>query len=393
MTALPNPEPKREPFLPGSTLGILGSGQLGRMLAMAAKRMGYKVVIYSPDKDTPAGQVSDVEISAPYDDAASLKAFAAQVDVITLEFENIPADTVKTLSESVPVYPQAGVLETTQNRLREKYFLSLQNFPIVPFAPVDSLEELKTALEQLGCPAVLKTAGFGYDGKGQVRIDSPDQAETAYAAMQGQPAVLEAFVDLDRELSVVAVCNGQDDIVTYAPVENRHANHILDITIAPANVPEELGELAQDIARRIMRSLKMRGVLCVEFFLSSQGQLLVNELAPRPHNSGHYSIEACPCSQFEQQLRAVCGLPLGSTRQLIPAAMGNLLGDLWEGGEPDWSAVCTHSLVYLHLYGKPEPRKGRKMGHLTALGGSPEEALERVTRARDALAGKTPAEA
>lgn len=380
---------RKGPFLPGATLGILGSGQLGRMLTMAAKRMGYRVVVYSPDTDSPAGQVADAEIAASYEDTAALEAFARQVDVVTLEFENIPVSSVRTVDAIVPVYPQGPVLETTQNRLREKWFLSLQGMPVVPFAPVNNREELNTGLAQLGYPAVLKTAGFGYDGKGQSLIRSEQDVDAAFAALNGQAAVLEQFVDLEREISVVAVNNGTDPVAVYAPVENRHERHILDLTVAPANLPPEIGRIAQELAKQVMISLKMRGVLCVEFFITRDGQLLINELAPRPHNSGHYSIEACPCSQFEQQLRAVCGLPPGSTQQLIPAAMANLLGDLWAGGEPDWLELCRHPLVYLHLYGKKDAKPGRKMGHLTALGSSPEEALERVQQARESLRQKT----
>ncbi len=377
------------PFLPGATLGILGSGQLGRMLTLAARRMGYRVAVFSPEADSPTGQIADIEVVAPYDDTAALEDFARQCDVVTLEFENIPVSAVQAVDAITPVHPGAAVLETTQNRLREKWFLSLQGLPVTPFAAVNNRAELDAAIEKLGLPAVLKTAGSGYDGKGQVLIRTLEEVAGAYASLDVQQAVLEQFVSLEREISVVAASNGTDPVVLYAPVENRHTRHILDVSIAPANIPKETGNMAQELARQVMTSLKMRGVLCVEFFITTDGALLINELAPRPHNSGHYSIEACPCSQFEQQLRAVCGLPLGSTQQLIPAAMGNLLGELWQGGEPDWQALLRQPLVYLHLYGKRQAEPGRKMGHVTALGSSPDEALERVERARESLKQKT----
>jgi 5-(carboxyamino)imidazole ribonucleotide synthase len=372
-------------ILPGATIGVLGSGQLGRMFAIAARRMGYRVHTFSPDTDTPTGQVADEEITAPYDDLDAVRQFARQVRVVTFEFENVPSTTVEAATEFAPVRPSGSVLHTTQNRLREKTFLQRHGFPVTPFKPIHSLADLQTGLREFGCPAVLKTAGFGYDGKGQTKIKSLDEAEQAWAKAGQQELILEAFVDFACELSVVAA-RGLDGAFTHwGVVENAHSNHILDVTIAPARVPPEVAAEAVEIARAVLEQLAVVGVLCVEFFLTRAGKLLINELAPRPHNSGHFTFDACVTSQFEQQLRAVCGLPLGSTELLKPAAMANLLGDLWQRGEPDWATACAFPEVKLHLYGKLTPKPGRKMGHLTALAETAEEATRLVRAARQAL--------
>ncbi len=381
---LPNCQ-SNQPIQPGATIGVLGGGQLGRMFAMAARRMGYLVHTLSPETDTPTGQVADVEISAAYEDLDAVRAFARRVEVVTFEFENIPAATVEAVGELVPVRPGGLVLHTTQHRLREKTFLANAGFPVTPHAHVRTPDELRDGLRRLGYPAVLKTAGFGYDGKGQRLIKSEDEATEAFAALDGQEAILEAFVDFRCELSVVAarVANGQT--VHYGVIENRHQCHILDVSIAPANVPLEVARAATEITDSLLEQLGVVGVLCVEFFLARDGKLYVNELAPRPHNSGHLTIDACATSQFEQQVRAVCGLPLGSPAQLRPAAMANLLGDLWQQGAPDWPAACAFPPVKLHLYGKHAPRAGRKMGHLTALADTTDEARRLVLAAREAL--------
>jgi 5-(carboxyamino)imidazole ribonucleotide synthase len=373
------------PIAPGATIGVLGSGQLGRMLALAARRMGYRVCTFSPERDTPTGQVADREITAAYDDLDAVRAFAAGVDVVTLEFENIPTATVEAISAYVPVRPGGAVLHTTQHRIREKTFLRDAGFPVTPFRAVGSVADLYDGLAAFGYPAVLKTADFGYDGKGQVKISAPDAADAAFAAFAGRTAILEAFVAFEREVSVVAARGLDGTFAHYGVVENSHANHILDTTVAPAAVPPETARRAVEITRGVLDALGVVGVACVEFFLTTSGALLVNEIAPRPHNSGHFTIDACATSQFEQQLRAVCGLPLGATAQSRPAAMANLLGDLWQSGEPDWAAACAVPNVALHLYGKHEPRPGRKMGHLTALGTTPEEAIRAVHAARAAL--------
>ncbi|MBA2616957.1 MAG: 5-(carboxyamino)imidazole ribonucleotide synthase [Rubrobacter sp.] len=372
------------PLLPGATIGVLGSGQLGRMLALAARRMGYRVHVYSPERDSPAGRVADHEWSAPYEDLDAARGFARGVDVVTLEFENIPAETVEEISALAPVRPGLRALRTTQNRLREKEFLRGAGFPVTPFRAVPDRASLDAAIEEIGVPAVLKTAGFGYDGKGQTRISAPEDADAAWNALGGE-AVLEAWVDFEAELSVVAARGLDGSFEHYGAVRNTHSQHILDLTVAPAGVPPEVEEEAVEIAAGVFEELGIVGTACVEFFLAGGGGLLVNEIAPRPHNSGHWTIEGAATSQFEQQLRAVCGLPLGSTHRPEPAAMANLLGDLWTNGEPDWPAALAMPRVSLHLYGKREPRPGRKMGHLTVRAPTPEKAAQRASSARESL--------
>ena len=374
-----------DPILPGAAIGVLGSGQLGRMFAIAARRMGYRVHTLSPDQDTPTGQVADVEVTAPYEDLDAVRRFASNVRVVTFEFENVPAETAAAAASCAPVRPDGSILHTTQQRIREKTFLTRAGLPTTPYREVRSKEDLDRALSELGCPAVLKTAAFGYDGKGQVKIDSPDSAEAAWNSIGREEAVLEAFIDFEREISVVAARGENGDFVHYGAIENRHSRHILDVSLAPAHVSGSVVSEAGEMARCVLEKLGVVGVLCVEFFVTRDGKLLINELAPRPHNSGHLTIDACISSQFEQQLRAVCGLPLGSTALYRPAAMANLLGDLWSHGVPDWPAACAFPEVKLHLYGKLTPRPGRKMGHLTALQPDPEAAGRTVLQARDSL--------
>lgn len=380
------------PVLPGSVIGVLGSGQLGRMFAIAARRMGYRVHTFSPDSDTPTGQVSDVEITASYDDLDAVRGFAKSVQVVTFEFENVPSETAEAAAEFAPVRPGGSVLHVAQNRIREKTFLSQHGFPVTPFRTVETREDLARAVAEVGAPAVLKTAASGYDGKGQVRV-TPDHAlESAVAAWAsiGQvPAVYEQFINFDLEVSVIAARGLDGQPLDFGVIENRHARHILDVSICPANVSPKMEQQAREIARDVMDALDVVGVMCVEFFVSGD-RLYVNELAPRPHNSGHFTFDAVVTSQFEQQLRAVCGLPLASTELLRPAAMANLLGDLWFNSgskyeEPNWAAACAYPDVKLHLYGKLEPRVGRKMGHLTALADDPQTALKHVLAARSAL--------
>ena len=374
-----------EPILPGATIGVLGSGQLGRMFAIAARRMGYRVHTFSPDQDTPTGQIADVEVMAAYDDLGAVRKFASNVQVVTFEFENVPTETAQAAESRAPVRPSGSILHTTQQRIREKSFLKSAGLPTTPYREVRSSADLQQAISELGCPAILKTAAFGYDGKGQVRIESTASAEEAWNSIGRQDAVLEAFIDFDREISVVAARGDDGEFVHYNAAENQHSRHILDISLAPARVPAAVAEEAFEMTRCVLEKLGVVGVLCVEFFVTRGGKLLINELAPRPHNSGHLTVDACVTSQFEQQLRAVCGLPLGSTAMHRPAAMANLLGDLWSKGEPDWLAACAFPDVKLHLYGKMEPRPGRKMGHLTALNHDAEEAHRTVLRARESL--------
>ena len=374
-----------QPILPGATIGVLGSGQLGRMFAIAARRMGYRVHTFSPDQDTPTGQIADVEVVAPYDDLDAVRNFARNVGVVTFEFENVPADTAQAAASCAPVRPSGSILHTTQQRIREKSFLTSAGLPTTPYREIRSPEDLARAISELGCPAILKTAAFGYDGKGQVRVESPERAEAAWDAIGRQEAVLEALIDFDREISVVAARGGDGAFVHYSPAENQHSRHILDVSIAPARVPPAVAKNAVEMSRCVLEKLGVVGVLCVEFFVTRDGRLLINELAPRPHNSGHLTVDACVTSQFEQQLRAVCGLPLGSTAMHCPAAMANILGDLWSQREPDWAAACAFPNVKLHLYGKLAPRPGRKMGHLTALHHDAEEAYRTVLAARQSL--------
>jgi 5-(carboxyamino)imidazole ribonucleotide synthase len=371
--------------LPGAAIGVLGGGQLGRMFAIAARRMGYRVHTLSPDDDTPTGQVADIEIVAAYDDLDAIRRFAQGVEVVTFEFENVPAGTAAAAAQFAPVRPRGEVLHITQHRRREKRFLEAAGVPVAPFAEVAVSADLAKAATAVGLPAVLKTAGWGYDGKGQARVKSLVELEAAWAGLGRQPAVLEAWIDFASEVSVVAARGADGQFAAYPAIANVHERHILDVSSAPAELPPEVSTQAIELSRAILERLEVVGVLCVEFFVAASGKLLVNELAPRPHNSGHLTFDACVTSQFEQQLRAICGLRLGNTGLWRPAAMANLLGDLWAEGEPDWAALCTHDDVKLHLYGKAQARPGRKMGHLTALAATPAEAVDKVIRARRSL--------
>ena len=372
-------------ILPGSVIGVLGGGQLGRMFAMAARRLGYRVHTLAPEHDTPTGQIADVEVVASYDDVDRIREFARGVDVVTFEFENVSALAVAAAESHAMVRPNGRALEIAQHRIREKMFMRDLGLPVTPFAPVRSTTDIADGIRLIGRPAVLKTATYGYDGKGQVRITTHDDPLQAWDTLGRHEAILESFIDFERELSVVAARGVDGSVAAYTPIENVHHNHILDLSIAPANVAPEVVTQAVDIARAILEGLEYVGVLCVEFFLARDGRLLINEIAPRPHNSGHLTIEAGRTSQFEQQVRAVCGLPLGSAELLQPAAMANLLGDLWVIGEPNWAGALAVPNVKLHLYGKNVPRRGRKMGHLTVLAPTTKEARARVLAARTAL--------
>jgi 5-(carboxyamino)imidazole ribonucleotide synthase len=372
----------KSPILPGATIGVLGSGQLGRMFAIAARRMGYRVHTYSPDYDTPTGQVADVEVSAPYDDLDAVKNFAEGVDVMTFEFENVPAATAKAAAERSLVRPAGHVLHVTQHRLREKTFLESNGFPVTPFIHATVASELEAAAEKLG-DVIAKTAGWGYDGKGQVRIKPGSDVAAAWTRLDTTDVVVEKVVDFECEASVIVARSVTGDTAVFELTRNDHVRHILDVSHAPSLLPERIRLDAFELARAIAAKLELVGLLCVELFVVDDRTILVNELAPRPHNSGHWTFDACVTSQFEQQLRAVCALPLGSTELLRPAAMANLLGDLWEEGEPDWARACSDPDVKLHLYGKLEARPGRKMGHLTAVAATPEEAARKVREARD----------
>lgn len=378
------------PILPGAILGVMGSGQLGRMFAISARRMGYRVHTFSPEYDTPTGQVADHEVTASYDDEAAVRSFARGVAVLTFEFENVPSQTVEWAAAHCPVRPAGKVLHICQNRVREKEHLARAGLPIAPFRRVASAAELAAGAGEIGLPGVLKTAAFGYDGKGQRKLSPGDDLEAAWHSFAGAPAVLEKYIGFERELSVL-VARGMDGATTTWPVcENHHVNHILDLTYCPARIPAAVADEARTLAEKVACSLDLVGVLAVELFLLPNGEILINELAPRPHNSGHTSFDGSVTSQFEQQVRAVCGLPLGATDSLQPAAMANLLGDLWEHGEPNWSAALSHPAVKLHLYGKAQPNRGRKMGHLVAFGSDVDEAADRVRAARLALIRQLP---
>jgi len=347
----------------GSTIGILGSGQLGRMLAIAAAELGFRTHIYSPEEGTPAGQVANQETCAAYDDLDALSKFAAAVDVVTYEFENVPSETAAHLSKAGKIFPDPSVLRVAQDRLIEKQFLQWIGEKTAPFADIASLKDLQKAIETIGTPAVLKTRRFGYDGKGQAIIRQPQECSSAYEQIGQAPAILEGFVEFDREISVVAARSASGETQCYDPGENIHANHILKTTIAPARIPTELATRALETARNILDRLDYVGVIGVELFEMDAGELVVNEIAPRVHNSGHWTQDACAVGQFEQHIRAICGWPLGDPARHCDAVMTNLIGP----DVKEWPRLATQSDTCLHLYGKRIAHKGRKMGHINRL--------------------------
>jgi 5-(carboxyamino)imidazole ribonucleotide synthase len=352
---------------PGSVIGILGGGQLGRMTAAAASHLGYRTHIYCPEKDSPAAQATSRATVASYEDEEALYAFAAAVDVVTFEFENVPYSAASFLAERVLVRPSPKVLAICQDRLKEKDFLTSINVPTARYGEASGPEAVARVLRDLGTPAVLKTARMGYDGKGQVRLDKDVEPAQAWRDMAGHAnqavGIVESFVDFRIEISVIVARDAKGGLATYVPVENQHKHHILDLTIAPARVPEAVADRAEAIARHIAESIELVGILCVEMFVTHDDAVLVNELAPRPHNSGHWTLDACVTSQFEQTVRAVAGLPLGSPQALCSATMKNLIGDEVNG----WREHLNDPWAKLHLYGKSEARPGRKMGHVTRL--------------------------
>ena len=366
-------------ILPGATLGMLGGGQLGRMFVVAARTMGYRTIVLDPDPQSPAGEIADEHLMAGYEDDHALDRLAGECAAVTTEFENIPASTLERLARHCVVSPGSLAVSTTQNRIYEKSFLRDQGFPTAPFAFVQSEDDLINAFKRIKPPAILKVSRFGYDGKGQAKVKDLVEALSAWGAMKREPCVLEGQVTLDTEVSVILARSADNETAVYPLSENSHANGVLDITVAPALIGQELMEEAQTMARKIAEHLEYVGVLAVEFFISN-GKLLVNEIAPRPHNSGHYTIDACVTSQFEQQVRVLCGLPLGDTRLLSPVAMVNLLGDLWKNGEPNWEQILKSPRAKLHLYGKREARPGRKMGHYTCLALTATEARDEALK-------------
>ncbi len=355
-------------FLPGATIGILGSGQLGRMSAMAAKSLGYRVVVYDETSGGPAVGCSDLGITAPFDDLDALARFASAVDVVTVEFENIPVGALEFLETKVPVRPSASVVRICQDRVLEKEFLKSNGFPVAPFRVITSAEELAAGLAGLNAPSILKTAALGYDGKGQISLKPGDDTVAAWAKLAAPRAVLEERIAFSSEASVICARSPQHPAVCFPVQANVHRHGILDITVAPALLEHSVTARAQQIASAIAEKLGVIGLITAEFFVLPDGSLMVNELAPRPHNSGHHTLETAMTSQFAQHVRAICGLPLGPVELRSPGVMINILGDLWSGGEPHWELLLREPGLFLHLYGKSEAKPGRKKGHFTLLG-------------------------
>ncbi|HET8634127.1 MAG TPA: 5-(carboxyamino)imidazole ribonucleotide synthase [Gemmatimonadales bacterium] len=374
-------------ILPGATVGVLGGGQLGRMFVFRAHEMGYRVVVLDPDTKSPAGLVADEHLQAAYDDETALRALASRCAAVTTEFENVPAGTLALLTSLTSVSPSSVAVAIAQDRILEKTHLADAGFQTAAFLPVRSLNEAGEAFERMGRPAILKTSRLGYDGKGQAVVTSADACTAAFERLGRQECILEEKLGLDLEVSVIIARSAKGETAVYPPGENVHHNGILYSSVVPARIPDALAREARAMAEEITGSLEYVGVMGVELFVANGGKLYVNEIAPRPHNSGHYSIDAAATDQFEQQLRAMCGLPLGSTRLLSPVAMINLLGDLWASGEPRWARALEVPGVRLHLYGKAEARPGRKMGHLTCVASSAEEALKGAEMAAGRLDG------
>ncbi len=372
-------------ILPPSTLGMLGGGQLGRMFVIAARTMGYDVIVLDPDPNSPAGGLASEHLAKDYDDTDALDYLARRCAVVTTEFENIPALTLAYLAKLVAVHPSANTLHIAQHRKLEKQFFRDQGLNTADFIALENEADLESASE-FPFPAILKTAMLGYDGKGQVVCDSFSDLKAAFEQVGGKPCVLEQRIDLACEVSVVLGRSQAGDVTCFPLAENSHANGILDVTLVPASISTALSDEAIDAATRIANGLDYCGVLAVEFFISTDDRVLVNEMAPRPHNSGHYSLDACATSQFEQQVRMVCGLAAGQCHLQTPVAMWNVLGDIWpEDGEPEWGAIFKFELAKLHLYGKLEARQGRKMGHVNCLGETLDDAKALLAKVRNTL--------
>ena len=370
---------------PGSTLGLLGGGQLGRMFTQRARDMGYEVIVLEPDPLSPAGAVATRHLQASYDDLSALEELARHAAAVTTEFENVPATTLEFLSHHTTCRPSAAAVAMAQDRITEKSFLRTSGLATADFDPVRSAGDLRQAWDRIGGPAVLKTSRLGYDGKGQVVVTSHEEALAAFERFGRVPCVLERRLDLEREVSVVLARGSTGAIASFPVGENVHVDGILHTTVVPAAISPDLATRARDTAIAVAHRLDYVGVLGVEMFVAEGGRIFVNELAPRPHNSGHYTMDACTVDQFEQKVRCLAGLPLGDPRLLSPVCMVNLLGDRWATGEPDWAAALAIPGVRLHLYGKKEARPGRKMGHLNCLGPSRAEALQTAERASTAL--------
>ena len=370
------------PVLPGSTLGVLGGGQLGRMFCVAARTMGYRLVVLDPDASSPAGKIADVHLEADYTDTKALDELARLCDVITTEFENVPAQSLRYLSQTKPVYPVAESLEIAQNRDREKQYAKSAGLKPVPYYAIMSESDLGTAASEVGFPAILKSATMGYDGKGQAVVENSTALAQAYVAMGHAQCVLEKKINLALEVSAIVCRNPQGQSVAYPIAENQHRNGVLHISIVPARVKDTIAEEAKRQALALAEQMQYVGILAIEFFVSTEGELLFNEMAPRPHNSGHYTKDACITSQFQQQVRMMCGLVPGDTKLLSPVVMVNLLGDLWD---PHWSFILDQPGIKLHLYGKKEARPGRKMGHFNSLDSDIEQALKTAEKVFESL--------
>ncbi len=365
-------------ILPGATLGVLGGGQLGRMFTLAARNLGYRVMVLDPDPHSPAGQVADEHLQADYQDAAALQHMGQQCAAVTTEWESVPAATLEALAQHCPVRPGADAVAVARDRIREKTFIRDQGLSTAPFFAINDADQLADAVAGLRLPALLKTATLGYDGKGQRDVSDLASAQAAFEELGGVACVLEEKVALKLELSVVLARGVNGESAVYPAGENVHRNGILHTTLVPGRIPDATEQRAEDMAHRLADALGYVGVLAVEFFLTHDDQLLINEMAPRPHNSGHYTLDASVTSQFEQQVRALCGLPLGDTRLISPVVMLNLLGDVWGDDQPDWLRIFHQPAARLHLYGKRHARKGRKMGHINILSSDVEQALEKA---------------
>jgi len=377
-------------------IGVLGGGQLGKMFVMAARTMGYRVTVLDPDPQAPAGSLANHHIVAAYTDQAALDRMAKTCQAITTEFENVPSESLSYLEEYCVVAPKHNSVGIAQHRRLEKEFLNQNGFQTTRFHVIRHASDIETASKQALFPAILKSCCFGYDGKGQLRVRTAAELSLAWQELGNQECILEAMVEIDLEVSVVVARSVDAQVKCFPVAENLHTNGILDISVVPARISPERAAAIQSLATRIAESLCHVGVLAVEFFVLRSGQVIINEIAPRPHNSGHYTLDVCICSQYEQQLRTLCGLKLGETQQLSPAVMVNILGDAWfrdhsvEQSEPDWATLVSEPGLRLHLYGKEEPRRGRKMGHFTLVADSVEYAWKRAIALRQSLYGVDP---
>ena len=379
-----------KPILPAAMLGILGGGQLGRMFTMSALAMGYRVTVLDPDPESPAGALATAHLCADYDDAGALRRLAETCAAVTTEFENVPAESMAFLERHTRVSPASEAVAIAQDRIREKRYIAAAGLQVAPFLAIESEADLAQDLSG-HLPGILKIARLGYDGKGQARVATAAEALAAFQAMGGKPCVLERLLDLRTEISVIVARSGVGEAVCFPVAENRHEGGILDVSIVPARIAPGVAEQARQMAKRLAEALDYIGVLAVEFFLLADGALLINEIAPRPHNSGHYTLDATLSSQFDQQVRAMCGLPPGGTRLLSPAVMVNLLGDIWgEEDAPAWDIVLGRPDVHLHLYGKKSARAGRKMGHYTVLAEGVEDALAQALELKRRLGAASP---